>query len=108
MRSFVNSLFSSEGTIPDFLESGSLNDETRLVLLNALHFQALWKVPFNPKMTVERMFHCANRSTIPVQMMRLTNHFNYGRSKLQQVHSLLLTHSLYIFSIDMYVELVIP
>uniref|UniRef100_A0A3Q3XK63 Plasminogen activator inhibitor 1 n=1 Tax=Mola mola TaxID=94237 RepID=A0A3Q3XK63_MOLML len=66
------------GTIPDFLESGSLNDETRLVLLNALHFQALWKVPFNPKMTVERMFHCANRSTIPVQMMRLTNHFNYG------------------------------
>ncbi|KAM4612088.1 plasminogen activator inhibitor 1 [Polymixia lowei] len=66
------------GTIPEFLPSGSLNDETRLVLLNALHFQGLWKVPFDPKLTQERMFHCANGSSVPVPMMRLTNRFNYG------------------------------
>ncbi|KAM3842686.1 plasminogen activator inhibitor 1 [Diretmus argenteus] len=66
------------GTIPEFLQSGSLTDETRLVLLNALHFQGLWKVPFDPKLTQERMFHCANGSTVPVPMMRLTNRFNYG------------------------------
>ncbi|XP_071334211.1 plasminogen activator inhibitor 1 [Trachinotus anak] len=66
------------GTIPEFLASGSLTDETRLVLLNALHFQALWKVPFDPTLTQERMFHCANGSTVPVHMMRLTSLFNYG------------------------------
>ncbi|XP_042257034.1 plasminogen activator inhibitor 1 [Thunnus albacares] len=66
------------GAIPEFLASGSLTDETRLVLLNALHFQGLWKVPFDPKLTQERMFHCANGSTVPVHMMRLTHRFNYG------------------------------
>ncbi|XP_037537310.1 plasminogen activator inhibitor 1, partial [Nematolebias whitei] len=66
------------GAIPEFLASGTLNDETRLVLLNALHFHCLWKVPFEPRLTQERMFHCANGSTMPVLMMRLTNYFNYG------------------------------
>ncbi|KAM9827827.1 plasminogen activator inhibitor 1 [Neosynchiropus ocellatus] len=66
------------GSIPEFFAPGSLSDETRLILLNALHFQGLWKVPFDPKMTQERMFHCANGSSLPVHMMRLTNRFNYG------------------------------
>ncbi|KAK2852105.1 hypothetical protein Q5P01_008381 [Channa striata] len=66
------------GAIPQFFASDSLSDETRLVLLNALHFQGLWKVPFDSELTQERMFHCANGSTLPVHMMRLTNHFNYG------------------------------
>ncbi|KAF3697437.1 Plasminogen activator inhibitor 1 [Channa argus] len=66
------------GAIPEFFAPGSLSDETLLVLLNALHFQGLWKVPFDSKLTQKRMFHCANGSTVPVQMMRLTNRFNYG------------------------------
>ncbi|KAM4565286.1 plasminogen activator inhibitor 1 isoform 1-T1 [Fundulus diaphanus] len=64
--------------IPELLDAGTLDDETRLVFLNVLHFQRLWKVPFDPKLTQERMFHCANGSTVPVHMMRLTDHFNYG------------------------------
>ncbi|KAM4714343.1 plasminogen activator inhibitor 1 [Anableps anableps] len=66
------------GAIPEFLATGSLDDETRLVFLNALHFHRLWKFPFDPKLTQERMFHCANGSSVSVHMMRLTNHFNYG------------------------------
>ncbi|XP_061524669.1 plasminogen activator inhibitor 1 [Phycodurus eques] len=66
------------GAIPEFLARGSLSDETRLVLLNALYFQGLWKVPFDPKLTHERMFHCANGSAVPVPMMTLINRFNYG------------------------------
>lgn len=72
-------LSSPQGAIPDFLASGSLTDETRLVLLNALSFQALWKVPFDPKQTAERMFHCANGSAVAVHMMTLTNYFHYGK-----------------------------
>lgn len=66
------------GAIPDFLSRGSLTDKTRLVLLSALQFQGLWKVPFDQQLTRERVFHCANGSAIPVPMMTLTNSFNYG------------------------------
>ncbi|XP_034413406.1 plasminogen activator inhibitor 1 [Cyclopterus lumpus] len=78
--SIINSWVSDHtaGAIPEFFASGSLTDETRLVILNALHFQGLWKVPFDPKMTQERMFHCANGSKVPVHMMRLANRYNYG------------------------------
>ncbi|XP_056298811.1 plasminogen activator inhibitor 1 [Pseudoliparis swirei] len=78
--SIINSWVSDHtaGAIPEFLAPGSLTDATRLVILNALHFQARWKVPFDPKMTQERMFHCANGSDVPVHMMRLANRYNYG------------------------------
>ncbi|KAF7209031.1 plasminogen activator inhibitor 1 [Nothobranchius furzeri] len=66
------------GAIPEFLSSGSLDAETRLVFLNALYFNQLWKVSFDPKLTQERMFHCANGSNLPVRMMKLTDYFNYG------------------------------
>lgn len=65
--------------IPKFLAPGSLTDKTRMVLLNALHFQGLWEVPFDPKLTQERMFRCANGSSVPVPMMTLLNRFHYGR-----------------------------
>ncbi|XP_066578787.1 plasminogen activator inhibitor 1 isoform X1 [Amia ocellicauda] len=68
----------TEGSISDFLALGSVTDETRLVLLNAIHFQGRWRVPFDPKMTHERVFHCANGSTVSVPMMQLTDRFNYG------------------------------
>ncbi|CAB1351427.1 unnamed protein product, partial [Coregonus sp. 'balchen'] len=66
---FINAWVSDHtaGTIPSFLSSGALTDETRMVLLNALHFQGLWKVPFDPKMTEERLFHCANGSSVPFE-----------------------------------------
>ncbi|KAJ8254826.1 hypothetical protein GJAV_G00197770 [Gymnothorax javanicus] len=68
----------TEGMIPDFLSAGSLTEETRLVLLNALHFRGLWKVPFDPRLTHERLFHCANGSSVSVPMMSITQRFNYG------------------------------
>ncbi|KAG5852104.1 hypothetical protein ANANG_G00058910 [Anguilla anguilla] len=68
----------TEGMIPDFLSSGALTEDTRLVLLNAIHFRGLWKVPFDPRMTQERLFHCANGSSVPVPMMSITQRFNYG------------------------------
>uniref|UniRef100_A0A3B1JBX4 Plasminogen activator inhibitor 1 n=1 Tax=Astyanax mexicanus TaxID=7994 RepID=A0A3B1JBX4_ASTMX len=66
------------GMIPNFLPSGLLSQQTRLVLLNALHFHGLWMTPFDPSLTMEMMFHGPNGSTLPVPMMRTTNKFNYG------------------------------
>ncbi|XP_020792143.2 plasminogen activator inhibitor 1 [Boleophthalmus pectinirostris] len=68
----------TNGAISNFLANGSLTEETRLVMLNALHFHGLWKVPFDPRLTQERMFLCANGTQTPVHMMRLTDRFHYG------------------------------
>lgn len=68
------------GMIPQFLPTGAFGDQTRLVLLNAMHFHGLWKMPFDPKDTHEMLFHGANGTTMSVPMMRLTQKFNYGES----------------------------
>ncbi|XP_053485036.1 plasminogen activator inhibitor 1 [Ictalurus furcatus] len=76
----INSWMSDNtgGMIPNFLESGALSDQTRLVLLNALHFHRLWKNPFDPRLTAEATFHTSNGSAVSVSMMRSTQKFNYG------------------------------
>lgn len=66
------------GMIPNFLPSGVFTEETRLVLLNALHFHGLWKTPFDPKVTMEMVFYGSNHSAVPVPMMRTIQKFNYG------------------------------
>ncbi|XP_077445750.1 plasminogen activator inhibitor 1 [Stigmatopora argus] len=66
------------GAVPELLAPGSLSDETRLVLLDALHFRGLWKVPFDPRLTHRGLFRGANGSATPVAMMTLTGRFNYG------------------------------
>ncbi|XP_023688170.1 plasminogen activator inhibitor 1 [Paramormyrops kingsleyae] len=68
----------TDGMIPHFLSTDTLTKDTNLVLLNAVHFRGLWKVPFNPRMTQERLFHCANGSSVPVPMMQITQRFSYG------------------------------
>ncbi|XP_051562625.1 plasminogen activator inhibitor 1-like [Myxocyprinus asiaticus] len=79
-RQMINSWTSdhTDGMIPNFLPSGVLSERTRLVLLNALHFHGLWKMPFDPKLTVEQLFHRVNGSAVSVPMMRMTQKFNYG------------------------------
>ncbi|RXN21590.1 plasminogen activator inhibitor 1 [Labeo rohita] len=66
------------GMISDFLPSGVLNELTRLVLLNALHFHGVWKTPFDPKHTREQLFHRVNSSAVSVPMMIMTSKFNCG------------------------------
>ncbi|XP_066537418.1 plasminogen activator inhibitor 1 [Hoplias malabaricus] len=66
------------GMMPNFLPDGVLSEQTRLALINALHFHGLWKTPFDPKLTMEMLFYGANGSAVPVPMMRTTQKFNYG------------------------------
>lgn len=68
------------GAIPEFLAPGSLTVESRLVLLSALHLEARWRVPFDPRLTQQRLFNCANGSSLPVDMMQMTGRFSYGTS----------------------------
>lgn len=79
-RQVINSWVSDHTgeMIPEFLQSGVLSEETRLVLLNALHFHGLWKMPFDPKLTVEQLFYTVNGSAVSVPMMKTLQKLNYG------------------------------
>ncbi|XP_076829321.1 plasminogen activator inhibitor 1 [Brachyhypopomus gauderio] len=76
----INSWMSDRtgGMIPNFLTPGVLSEQTRLVLVNGLHFHGLWKMPFDPKLTGEMLFYTANGSAVSVPMMRTTQKFRYG------------------------------
>ncbi|XP_069502648.1 plasminogen activator inhibitor 1 [Ambystoma mexicanum] len=68
----------TEGMITDFLGPDALNELTRLVLVNAIYFKGMWKLPFPEKATHERLFHKSDGSTISVPMMAQTAKFNYS------------------------------
>ncbi|XP_067412547.1 plasminogen activator inhibitor 1 [Emydura macquarii macquarii] len=69
---------STHGMISDFLASGSVDELTRLVLVNAVYFKGLWKLPFPEAATRQRLFHKPDGSSVVVPMMEQTAKFNYG------------------------------
>lgn len=67
----------TKGMISDLLGEGTVDQLTRLVLVNALYFNGHWKTPFPESGTHHRLFHKSDGSTISVPMMAQTNKFNY-------------------------------
>jgi serine protease inhibitor len=57
------------GMIPGIL--GQPLDAPSFVALNALHFKAKWKTPFDPRATADAPFMGADHKSEPVAMMRL-------------------------------------
>ncbi|XP_030043783.1 plasminogen activator inhibitor 1 [Microcaecilia unicolor] len=79
-RSIINDWvkFRTEGMITDFLGENDLNELTRLVLVNAIYFKGMWKMPFPEKATHSRVFHKSDGSTVSALMMAQTAKFNYS------------------------------
>ncbi|KAK3777225.1 hypothetical protein RRG08_047845 [Elysia crispata] len=65
----------TEGMIPDFLEDGSITEDTILMLVNAIYFQANWSAPFEASMTSLRPFMVNNSITVQVETMAKTGYF---------------------------------
>ena len=55
--------------IPTILPEGSVDTETRLVLVNALYFKAPWLTPFEKVATTQQAFHRVDGSRVAVPMM---------------------------------------
>ncbi|KFP12762.1 hypothetical protein Z169_06451, partial [Egretta garzetta] len=55
--------------IQDFLESGSVDLDTVLVLVNAIFFKGIWKKAFKEEDTREVPFNVTEQESRPVQMM---------------------------------------
>jgi serpin B len=67
--------------IRDLLPQGSVNIYTRLVLTNAIYFDAAWKYPFPKDLTRNGTFKLLNNSTVSVPMMSHRAGFSYAQGE---------------------------
>jgi serpin B len=62
----------TEGRIPELLPQGSVDELTRLVLVNAIYLKAAWLSPFDEKATCPGTFHRLDGPGMDVPMMHGT------------------------------------
>ncbi|XP_041039654.1 leukocyte elastase inhibitor-like [Carcharodon carcharias] len=65
----------TEGKIQDLLTQGSLNSDTRLVLVNAIYFKGSWAEKFDERNTKEMPFRLNKNESKPVKMMSQEEEF---------------------------------
>ena len=67
----------TEGKIEDLIPQGVIDSLTRLVLTNAIYFNAAWANPFDEEATEDGTFHLLDGSEVTVPMMSQTESFGY-------------------------------
>lgn len=67
----------TRGRIPTIVDPESLNQETRLVVTNAVYFLADWQARFNPVHTRDGPFTLTDGSVIQTSLMRQERPFRY-------------------------------
>ena len=68
----------TEQRIPELLGQGTLDDLTRLVLVNAIYLKAAWQTPFEDGATAPAPFTRLDGSTVQVPMMHLGGELPYA------------------------------
>ncbi|XP_058412593.1 plasminogen activator inhibitor 2 [Diceros bicornis minor] len=68
----------TKGKIPNLLPEGSVDGDTRMVLVNAVYFKGKWKTPFEKKLNELYPFRVNSIRHTPVQMMYLREQLNIG------------------------------
>ncbi len=67
----------TEGRIEDLIPQGAIDALTRLVLTNAIYFNAAWEYPFDEDMTADGPFYLLDGRQVIVPMMKQTESFSY-------------------------------
>jgi serpin B len=71
----------TEGKIRDLIAQGLINPMIRLVLTNAIYFNAPWSFPFEPQDTEEGTFHLLDGGEVTVPMMNQSLKFPYAEGE---------------------------
>ena len=79
----------TEGRIEDLIPPGIINELTRLVLTNAIYFNAAWALPFDADQTEDGAFHLLDGGQVTVPMMHQTESFGYAQGDGYQAVELL-------------------
>ncbi len=75
----------TEGRIEDLIPQGAIDALTRLVLTNAIYFNAAWEYPFDEDMTADGPFYLLDGGQVTVPMMKQTESFGYTDGEGYQV-----------------------
>ena len=67
--------------VKDLLQPGTIDPPTRLVLTNAIYFNASWHWPFDRRQTKMRPFHLEGGGSVDVLMMTETSDDFYGYAR---------------------------
>jgi serpin B len=79
----------TEGRIKDLIPQGAIDALTRLVLTNAIYFNAAWECPFDEQVTADGPFYLLDGGQVTVPMMRQTESFGYTDGEGYQAIELL-------------------
>lgn len=79
----------TEGKIEDLIPQGLIDSMTRLVLTNAIYFNAAWLNPFNSDSTSDGEFHLIDGGSVTVPMMAQSESFAYADGDGYQVVEML-------------------
>jgi len=79
----------TEERINDLIPQGAIDAATRLVLTNAIYFNAAWQYPFNEDMTTNGVFSLLDGNQVTVPMMHQTESFGYTGGEGYQAVELL-------------------
>ncbi len=71
----------TEGRIKDLIPPGMINSMTRLVLTNAIYFNAKWLHTFEAEMTQDGTFYLLDGGEVTVPMMSQTESFKYAEGE---------------------------
>ena len=69
----------TEQKIQNLLPAGSITDQTRLVLTNAIYFNAAWATAFKATNTTSSQFNLLDGGTAAVQLMNQTESYGYAK-----------------------------
>jgi len=79
----------TENCINDLLPQGAIDALTRLVLTNAIYFNAAWEYPFDKEMTADCPFYLLDGRQVTVPMMKQMESFGYTKGEGYQAVELL-------------------
>ena len=71
----------TEGRIEDLIPQGVIDELTRLVLTNAIYFNAAWQHTFSEYMTADGPFNLLDGRQVTIPMMKQTESFGYAEGE---------------------------
>ncbi len=71
--------------IKDLVPKGLITPDTRVITTNAIYFNGKWQYEFDRELTEKRAFYPANGEEISVDMMYMSNNFNYGENSKAKI-----------------------
>ncbi|KKH96947.1 serpin [Methanosarcina sp. 1.H.T.1A.1] len=71
--------------IKDLVPEDSITSDTRVIITNAIYFNGKWVYEFDKELTDKKTFYPSKGDEIPVDMMYMSESFNYGENSMAKI-----------------------